>query len=100
MRSSWLFYFVFPGNAQHNALTAFLIAIGEIFRRFMWNFFHMEKEHMSNARRFIASRDVPLPFSIPDDRLNRDATLEAQLDYSRTDERRTGRERNRAAYEV
>jgi hypothetical protein len=65
MRFSWLFYVIFPGERQHSAATSFFIALGEIFRRFMWNFFRVENEHMTNVGHFIASRDVPLPFSIP-----------------------------------
>ena len=65
MRSSWLFYVVFPGQKQHSAATSFFIALGEVFRRFIWNFFRMENEHMTNVGHFIAARDVPLPFSLP-----------------------------------
>jgi len=64
MRFSWLFYVVFPGQRQHSAATSYFIGLGEIFRRFMWNFFRMENEHMTNVGQFIAARDVPLPFSI------------------------------------
>ena len=100
MRSSWIFYVVIPDH-QHSPITSFLIALGEILRRFMWNFFRMENEHMMNARRFIASRDVPLPFSLPELKIDRAATMEAQssfLDYSRMDEGRSGRERDRLDY--
>ena len=97
MRSSWLFYVVFPGQRQHSAATAFLIAVGEVFRRFMWNFFRMENEHMMNVRRFIASRDVPLPFSLHELRPDRKVTMEAQssmMDYTRMDEGRSEREQD------
>jgi len=65
MRSSWLFYVIFPGHMQHSAGTSFFIALAEVFRRFMWNFFRMENEHMTNVGHFMAARDVPLPFSMP-----------------------------------
>src|SRR5271169_3536802 len=65
MRSSWLFYVIFPGQMQHSAGTSFFLALGEVFRRFMWNFFRMENEHMTNVEHFLAARDVPLPFAIP-----------------------------------
>lgn len=89
LRSSWLFYVAFPWNNQHNAGTAFFIALGELFRRFMWNFFHMENEHMKNVKRFTASRNVPLPFSLPEFQSNSNSTTEAQgsmFDYGRADE--------------
>ena len=65
MRSSWIFYVAFPGQKQHSAGTSFFIAFGEVFRRFMWNFFRMENEHMTNVGHFLAARDVPLPFHLP-----------------------------------
>jgi hypothetical protein len=65
MRFSWLFYVIFPGQKQHSAGTSFFIAFGEVFRRFIWNFFRMENEHMTNVDHFLAARDVPLPFSLP-----------------------------------
>ena len=102
MRSSWLFYIVVPGQSQHSAVTAFFIALGEVFRRFMWNFFRMENEHMTNARRFIVSRDVPLPFSLPEFRRDEKETMEAQsslLDYTRMDEGRLVRERDHTGYD-
>jgi xenotropic and polytropic retrovirus receptor 1 len=76
MRSSWLFYVAFPGQKQHSAATSFFIALGEVFRRFIWNFFRMENEHMTNVGHFLASRDVPLPFSLPSP--SSGVTLEAQ----------------------
>src|SRR5271169_3800263 len=76
MRSSWLFYVAFPGHKQQSAATSFFIAFGEVFRRFMWNFFRMENEHMTNVGHFLAARDVPLPFSIP---ALRQPSLEAQI---------------------
>ena len=77
MRSSWLFYVVFPGQKQNSAPTSFFLALGEVVRRFIWNFFRMENEHMTNVGHFVASRDVPLPFSLPSADLAETA-LEAQ----------------------
>ena len=87
---------------QHSAALVFIIALGEVFRRFMWNFFRMENEHMTNARHLIASRDVPLPFSLPKLQLDRKSTIESEssfLDYSRMDAGRSIRERDHAGYD-
>lgn len=91
MRSSWLVYIVLPGQNQQNASTVFLVAVVEIFRRFMWNFFRVENAHMMNASRFIVSRNVPLPFSLPEFKQDKEATMEVDtsfLDYARGDEGR------------
>jgi len=77
MRFSWLFYVIMPGQKQHSAATSFFIALGEVFRRFIWNFFRMENEHMTNVGQFLATRDVPLPFSLPSPTTGEE-TLEAQ----------------------
>jgi hypothetical protein len=78
MRSSWVFYVAFPGQKQHSAATSFFVALGEVFRRFIWNFFRMENEHMTNVGHFIAARDVPLPFSLPSPGATGEAVLEQQ----------------------
>jgi xenotropic and polytropic retrovirus receptor 1 len=102
MRCSWLFYVVFPWNNQLNAGTSFLVALGEVFRRFMWNFFHMENEHMTNVRRFTASRNVPLPFALSEFQSDSNSTTEAQssmLDYGRVDIGRPVRIPDHAGYD-
>jgi hypothetical protein len=73
MRASWIFYVAFPGQRQHSAATSFFLALGEVFRRFMWNFIRVENEHMTNVGHFVASRDIPLPFVLPTE-----TTLESQ----------------------
>ena len=35
-----------------------ILAIMEIFRRFVWNFFRVENEHLNNAGQFRAVRDI------------------------------------------
>lgn len=37
----------------------FILAVVEISRRFVWNFFRLENEHMNNVGMFRASRDIP-----------------------------------------
>jgi hypothetical protein len=59
----------------------------------------MENKHMMNASRFIVSRDVPLPFSLPEFKYDRKSIIEADsshLDYARTDEGRLVREQDDA----
>ncbi|GAO49163.1 hypothetical protein G7K_3321-t1 [Saitoella complicata NRRL Y-17804] len=70
----WIFYPAFPAQIQHSATVSFVHAIVEVFRRFMWNFFRMENEHMTNVGKFRAQRDIPLPYHL----------------YSQSDEERPG----------
>jgi len=79
MRFSWIFYVAFPGQRQHSAATSFFIGLGEVFRRFIWNFFRVENEHMTNVGQFIAARDVPLPFSIPDPTSQNEVEAQPQI---------------------
>ncbi|OLL23764.1 Protein SYG1 [Neolecta irregularis DAH-3] len=62
LRFSWLIYIIAPNRRQHSASTSFFIALIEIFRRFIWNFFRVENEQQTNVGRYRAYRDVPLPF--------------------------------------
>ncbi|KAK9370928.1 EXS family-domain-containing protein [Lipomyces kononenkoae] len=64
LRLDWIFYVVFPVQLQQSAALSFLIALLEVVRRFVWIFFRMENEHCTNVGRFIASRDMPLPYDL------------------------------------
>ncbi|KAL1923529.1 uncharacterized protein VTP21DRAFT_8509 [Calcarisporiella thermophila] len=43
---------------------AFLVALGEVLRRFIWNFYRLENEHTNNCGQFRAIKEIPLPFKI------------------------------------
>lgn len=64
LRFQWIFY-AFFGKAINNAAgTAFLVALAELFRRFIWLTFRMENEHATNVFLFRASKDTPLPYAV------------------------------------
>jgi len=65
LRFNWIFYAIYTADLQHSTLCSFLVAFSEVSRRGMWVLFRVENEHCSNVARFKASRDVPLPYSIP-----------------------------------
>ncbi|KAK9360116.1 EXS family protein [Lipomyces starkeyi] len=64
LRLNWIFYVIFPVQVQQSAALSFLISLVEVIRRFVWIFFRMENEHCTNVGRFIASRDMPLPYEL------------------------------------
>ncbi|CAH1990921.1 unnamed protein product [Acanthoscelides obtectus] len=41
---------------ENNMIT--ILAPLEVFRRFMWNFFRLENEHLNNCGKFRAVRDI------------------------------------------
>lgn len=47
---------------MENQIVLFLIAVIEIVRRFIWNIFRLENEHLNNCGQFRAVRDIPLPY--------------------------------------
>ncbi|KAK1379544.1 phosphate transporter PHO1-like [Heracleum sosnowskyi] len=47
-----------------------VIAILEIVRRGVWNFFRLENEHLNNVGKYRAFKSVPLPFNYEDDEDN------------------------------
>ncbi|KAL3275926.1 hypothetical protein HHI36_020662 [Cryptolaemus montrouzieri] len=42
----------------HADLMVTILAPFEVFRRFMWNFFRLENEHLNNVGKFRAVRDI------------------------------------------
>ncbi|TVY94096.1 Protein SYG1-like protein [Lachnellula willkommii] len=65
LRFNWIFYSIYTHDLQHNTVVSFLVAFSEVTRRGIWTLFRVENEHCSNVARFKASRDVPLPYSVP-----------------------------------
>ncbi|TVY49343.1 Protein SYG1-like protein [Lachnellula occidentalis] len=65
LRFNWIFYAIYTHSLQHSTMVSFLVALSEVTRRGVWTLFRVENEHCANVARFKASRDVPLPYSIP-----------------------------------
>lgn len=65
LRHQWIFYAVFTEDLQHSASMSFFVGLAEVIRRGVWTLFRVENEHTNNVASFRASRDIPLPYSIP-----------------------------------
>ncbi|XP_022993544.1 phosphate transporter PHO1 homolog 9-like [Cucurbita maxima] len=50
----------------HRQALIAIVAVLEIIRRGIWNFFRMENEHLNNVGKFRAFNSVPLPFEFDD----------------------------------
>ena len=64
LRLTWIFT-IAPepfGITISSDLFLFCLAIGEVTRRFLWNFFRMENESAGNCGKFRAVTDLPLPY--------------------------------------
>ncbi|KAF9569246.1 hypothetical protein EC968_002616 [Mortierella alpina] len=48
----------------NGAILSFCLALLEVLRRWVWNFFRLENEHLNNCGQFRAIKDIPLPFHI------------------------------------
>lgn len=46
--------------SDYSDLLAFVLAIIELFRRFIWNFFRLENEHVNNCGEFRAVREISI----------------------------------------
>src|SRR5262249_46157995 len=66
LRQQWIFYAIFTEDAQHSAVVSFLVSLAEVVRRGLWSLFRVENEHCNNVGKFRASRDIPLPYDLPD----------------------------------
>lgn len=62
LRFSWVIY-VAPDTSLQ--LKGFLVSLVETYRRWQWNFIRVESEHVGNVDGFRVTRDVPLPYTIP-----------------------------------
>ena len=60
-RYSWtvnIFIQFNTGAAEYSDVTGFCFGILELIRRFTWNFFRLENEHLNNCGRYRAVRDI------------------------------------------
>ncbi len=48
------------GTAEYSDMTGFAFALVELIRRFIWNFFRLENEHLNNCGQFRAVRDISI----------------------------------------
>ncbi|GBB90282.1 hypothetical protein RclHR1_01720003 [Rhizophagus clarus] len=60
LRFSWILQLIIP--SKYSLATIFTIAFGEMLRRWQWNFFRVENEHVNNCGQFRAIKEIPLPF--------------------------------------
>ncbi|KIY47527.1 EXS-domain-containing protein, partial [Fistulina hepatica ATCC 64428] len=70
IRFLWIFYLPDIGPSMH--LRTFIVAMAEMLRRWQWNFYRLENEHLGNMDQYRVTREVPLPYSLDDVRHNRD----------------------------
>lgn len=66
IRFNWILYAIWSHDIQHSAVLSFVVGLSEICRRGVWSIFRVENEHCTNVLLFRASRDVPLPYDLPD----------------------------------
>lgn len=66
LRLTWVILLVVNIMISANTTVKFWITIFfgglELFRRFIWNVFRVENEHLNNCENYRVVRDVPLPF--------------------------------------
>eukprot|EP00092_Neocalanus_flemingeri_P048181 GFUD01054906.1.p1 GENE.GFUD01054906.1~~GFUD01054906.1.p1 ORF type:complete len:182 (-),score=43.71 GFUD01054906.1:369-872(-) len=60
LRFSWAYKLILKevGFAAYSELTTSVFAALEVVRRFIWNFFRLENEHLNNCGKFRAVRDI------------------------------------------
>jgi len=59
VRFVWVFSLPKPGKLPR--LRGWINALMEIIRRWIWNFFRVETEHLGNSDSYRACKDVPVP---------------------------------------
>ncbi|KAL0483199.1 hypothetical protein AKO1_014851 [Acrasis kona] len=70
IRFLWLILFFarsyFQTTALNSQIIQFALAFLEILRRFIWNMFRLENEHLHNAEKYRVVTEIPLPFTHKD----------------------------------
>ncbi|KAG2179970.1 hypothetical protein INT43_003757 [Umbelopsis isabellina] len=62
LRFAWIVNTV--GLPLGGEVLGFIFGFLECYRRFQWNFFRLENEHLNNCGQFRAIKEIPLPFSV------------------------------------
>ncbi|CAL1699593.1 unnamed protein product [Somion occarium] len=70
IRFIWIFYI--PEKGPDFLIRTFIAGMLEALRRWQWNFFRLENEHLGNVDQYRVTREVPLPYSFDDAVLDSD----------------------------
>lgn len=70
VRFGWLIYVPIPG--PHPNIRGGILGVAEALRRFQWNFFRLENEHLGNADQYRVTRELPLPYTVDPGELSDD----------------------------
>ncbi|CAA7264392.1 unnamed protein product [Cyclocybe aegerita] len=62
----FLWVILIPQRGPSITLRSFIIGFLEMLRRWQWNFFRLENEHLGNMDQYRVTREVPLPYSFDD----------------------------------
>ncbi|WWC72020.1 uncharacterized protein I206_105979 [Kwoniella pini CBS 10737] len=68
----FVFIWYIPLSTSNVRLRSFMFALAEMLRRWQWNFFRVETEHLGNADAYRVTREIPLPYR----RINNDSDEE------------------------
>ncbi|ODN94664.1 hypothetical protein L198_04805 [Cryptococcus wingfieldii CBS 7118] len=58
----FIFIWYIPASTRHVRTRSFVFAAAEVGRRWQWNFFRVETEHLGNADAYRVTREIPLPY--------------------------------------
>jgi len=61
LRFTWLFYI--PQCGPNKTIKTFIVGMLEMLRRWQWNFYRLENEHLGNVDQYRVTREIPLPYS-------------------------------------
>ncbi|KAF8887598.1 EXS family-domain-containing protein [Infundibulicybe gibba] len=77
IRFIWVIYI--PKSGPNIMVRTFIGGILEVLRRWQWNFYRLENEHIGNMDQYRATREVPLPYSFEDAAQEDDADDEGEI---------------------
>lgn len=66
LRFTWVIYI--PQSGPSSMVRSFILGFLEMLRRWQWNFYRLENEHLGNMDQYRVTREVPLPYAFNDSR--------------------------------
>lgn len=66
IRFIWVIYI--PRSGPSLMVRSFIIGLLEMMRRWQWNFYRLENEHLGNMDQYRVTREVPLPYAFNESR--------------------------------
>lgn len=85
IRFIWVWYI--PSSKKHTLIRGWVFAMAEMLRRWQWNFYRVETEHLGNADAYRVTREIPLPYRKTEEEEEDEEDARSTISAKRVDSR-------------